>query len=268
MHRNEKLTSVPFTTRWTLAVLLVCLPTLSAPAGALNDLCGATIVADLKLDHDLTCTGDGLIVGADGIELDLNGHAITGSGSGAGVRVTGHSNVTISGGTVRNFFAGVLTNTSTNIVVKGNEFRENVDGVDLQAGSHGNTIKENIFLDNTSRGIMVRSDSTDHVIKENTFTGDNVSVLLFGSKDSTVKENILSASRLAGIRINFLATGNLIIENTVISNPVGILFNPGTTGNAVIENSIELNTCGLRGPSAGNTFKENLFSGNGADACL
>ena len=67
-------------TRRTAAFLLVCLPTLSAPvARATDDLCGATILADLTLDHDLTCVGNGLIVGADGISLKLNGHTITGS---------------------------------------------------------------------------------------------------------------------------------------------------------------------------------------------
>jgi hypothetical protein len=28
-----------------------------------------------------------------------------------------------------------------------------------------------------------------------------------------------------------------------------------------------MNTCGLRGPVGGNTFRENLFDGNVADSC-
>ena len=71
-----------------LAFLLVCLPTVFGPAAAADDLCGATIVADLKLDQDLTCAGNGLIVGADGIKLNLDGHTITGSGGGVGVGVS------------------------------------------------------------------------------------------------------------------------------------------------------------------------------------
>ena len=37
--------------------------------------CGDTITADVTLTADLTgCPGDGLIVAADGVRLDLNGH--------------------------------------------------------------------------------------------------------------------------------------------------------------------------------------------------
>ena len=57
----------------SLAFLLVCLPAILGPGAAADDLCGATIVANLKLDQDLTCAGNGLIVGADGIKIKLDG---------------------------------------------------------------------------------------------------------------------------------------------------------------------------------------------------
>src|SRR5437870_797904 len=125
-----------------LAFLLVCLPTLFGPTAAADDLCGATIVANVKLDQDLTCAGNGLIVGADGIKLNLDGHTITGSGSGVGISVSGRTNVSISGGVVKNFEAGVRITQSTDIVGKGNEFRENGDGVDMQPDSRGNTVND------------------------------------------------------------------------------------------------------------------------------
>ena len=152
-----------------------------------NELCGVTITEHLKLDHDLACVGTGLVVGADHLRIDLNGHTITGSGAGAGINVTGRTDVSIFGGTIRNFGAGVLTSTATGIVIKRNEFVENVDGIDLQAGSSGNTIKHNNFRDNRSRGIMIRGASTDHVIRENAFTGDRVGILVFAGMDNTIK---------------------------------------------------------------------------------
>lgn len=191
-------------------------------------------------------------------------------GTGAGINVTGRTDVSIFGGTIRNFGAGVLTNASTEIVIKRNTFAENIDGIDLQAGSSGNTIKQNDFRDNRSRGIMIRGASTDHVIKENTFTGDRVGILVFAGVDNTVKDNLVFASTLAGIRIN-IATGNLITTNTVTSNPAGIEFlvsgTQSAVGNTVARNTIELNTCGLKGPVGGNTVEKNLFAGNGADTC-
>ena len=56
---------------------------------AADVLCGATIVENFKLDHDVTCVGDGLTVGADGIKLNLGGHTIAGSGSGVEPRAAG-----------------------------------------------------------------------------------------------------------------------------------------------------------------------------------
>ena len=121
------------------------------------------------------------------------------------------------------------------------------------------------------RGIMSRSDSSANVIKDNTFAGNRVGILLFGAASSTVKGNTLSFSGLAGIRINVLAANNLIQENTVVSNPAGIEFTVTPTGssigNLLRENTLALNTCGLKGPVAGNTLKENLFEGNAADSC-
>ena len=236
-----------------------------------NDLCGVTITESLKLDHDLACAGNGLIAGADGIRIDLNGHTITGSGTGAGITVTGRTDVTIDGGTIRSFAAGVLTSASTGIVIKRNQFETNVDGVDLQSGSRGNTVSENAFKDSLSRGIMIRSASTDHVIRKNSFTGNRVGILVFGGMDVTVKHNVVSASTLAGIRINTLATGNFILRNTVASNPAGIEFlvtgGQSATGNTVARNTLELNTCGLKGPVIGNTVQKNRFVGNESDSC-
>jgi nitrous oxidase accessory protein NosD len=236
-----------------------------------SDLCGVTIVENLKLDHDLACTGNGLIVGADGLTLDLNGRTITGSGTGVGINVTGRTGVTILGGTIRRFFAGVLTNTSSDVVIKLNQFEANVDGVDLQAGSQGATIRHNSFQGSSSRGIMIRGASTDHVIRENTFAGNRVGILVFGGIGVTVRDNFVSASTLAGIRINTPATGNLIVKNQIASNPAGIEFlltgTQSAAGNTVVRNTLEQNVCGVKGPVTGNVVEKNGFAGNGSDSC-
>lgn len=242
--------------------------TASSPS---NDLCGAAISRNLQLDHDLACAGNGLSVVADHVKVDLNGHTITGSGVGAGIDVTGRTGVSIFGGTIRNFAAGVLTNTSTGIAIKRNAFVDNVDGIDLQAGSRGNTIAHNEFTANRTRGIMIRGMSTDHAIRKNSFTGNRVGILVFAGVDNIVKDNLVAASILAGIRINVFATGNLVVRNTVTTSPAGIEFLVSGTqtpvGNTVVRNAIEQNTCGVKGPVSGNTVEKNRFKENGADSC-
>jgi para-nitrobenzyl esterase len=236
-----------------------------------SDLCGTMVTADLTLGHDLACTGDGLIIGADGIRLDLNGRTITGSGTGVGIDVAGRTHVSIAGGVVKNFQAGVRVLDSTEIVIESNEISGNTDGIDLQLGSARNTIRHNTLRDNRSRGVMLRSGTADNGVKRNTLSGNRVGILLFGAVDTDVVDNLVSASLLAGIRLNVLANGNRVKDNSVVSNPAGIEFLVTPTGSAVgnwiVGNTIGTNTCGLKGPIDGNSLKHNTFTGNVVDTC-
>jgi len=258
------------------AVVLACLMICAVPTATANDLCGATILANLKLDHDLTCAGDALIVGADDITIDLNGHTITGSGTGSGILAVGRSGVVIEGGTIRNFLIGVQLAASTGVSVKEIRAMGNRDGIFL-IGSSGNTIKENIASENSRVGVMLRPgairNSTENVVKENTLSDNANGVILVETPSGNVfKENIITGSTNAGIALNGGVSGNVIKENTFGGNATGILFNLGSTGllptaNTFVENTITMNTCGVRGPVGDNTFKGDFFEGNVADSC-
>lgn len=257
--------------QWACALILAALPSHPAGAALADDLCGTTIVEDLRLDQDLTCAGNGLTVGADGIRMNLNGHVIAGAGTGVGILVMGRTDVSISGGVLRNFASGIRINASRDVVVKDMELRDNNDGIDCQAGCSGNTVKANAFVNNGARGIMIRGNTVGNIVKANTFTGNRVGILLFGSVNAIVKDNIVSTSVLAGIRVNPIATGNLVLANTITSNPSGIDFivaaGLAASGNAFLDNTIALNGCGLNGPYAGNIFSGNVFQANSADTC-
>lgn len=259
------------TNRWTAAVGCALAVTATAASVTANDLCGTTVLADLRLDHDLACGATALVVGADGVRIDLAGHTITGPGTGAGILIVGRRGVWVVGGRIENFTAGVQVNSSSGVVVKHMTFAANGEGVDLQTGSRGATIRENSFFDHRARGVMMRAGSADNVIKENAFSGNNVGVALNGTVDATVKENVMTSNRAAGVRINWPAAGNLVAENTIDTNPAGIDIPVTTTGSAVgntfRENRISNSTCGINGPTAGNTVSENIFTLNGANFC-
>ena len=82
--------------------------------------CGDTITVDTKLTRNLVnCPNNGLVIGADDITLDLNGHVIDGDDAefadcppdeacDIGVVDFDHRGVTIRGGTVREFTFGAL----------------------------------------------------------------------------------------------------------------------------------------------------------------
>ena len=93
----------------------------SGPALASHVRCGDTITTDTTLDSDLVnCPNNGIVIGANNITLDLNGHIIDGDatpvdpcpeGASCDVGVdnsAGHSGVTVEGGSVRQFSVGVL----------------------------------------------------------------------------------------------------------------------------------------------------------------
>src|SRR5262249_19771626 len=89
-----------------------------AQASALH--CGDVITVNTRLASDLVnCPDNGLVIGADNITLDLNGHVIDGDGTrvpscppdatcDTGVDNTaGHSHVTVKGGSIRQFNVAV-----------------------------------------------------------------------------------------------------------------------------------------------------------------
>ena len=48
--------------------------------------CGATLYSSTTLAHDIpTCSGNGLLIGADNMVLDCDGYTISGTGYGIGI---------------------------------------------------------------------------------------------------------------------------------------------------------------------------------------
>lgn len=255
--------------KWLLVIACVSGP--GAPAARATDLCGTTVVDHVKLSHDLVCSGDGLIVGANGIRIDLNGFSIQGSGTGAGVAVSGYDDVTIAGGVIRQFAVGIRVATSTELVIKQIEFVANAEGIDFQAGSIHNTVKDNAFRLSSTRAIMLRGNSKENDIKANTFADNRVGILVFGGVDNSIKDNFIAGSTLAGIRVNVIATGNVVKDNMIMSNAAGVEFLATPTGSAIgnelKDNTIGANACGLKGATAGNDIHDNSFQSNTTDTC-
>ena len=110
-----------------VAALLPAFAALGAGQASASHLgCGDTITADTTLDSDLVnCPNHGIVIGADNITLDLNGHLVDGDGAPAagcdpqkepcdfGVFNDGHNGVTVMHGSVREFAQGVLFGTAS-----------------------------------------------------------------------------------------------------------------------------------------------------------
>ena len=202
----------------TLASLAVILLAVAVP-GSMGDGralashvgCGAAITTDTTLDSDLVdCPNSGIVIGADDVKLDLNGHTIDGDGTPAvgcnprkefcdvGVLNRGHDAVTVRHGSVREFNVGVWglgvsQNRLLGIASSGNQccglgfFRgtrslvRNSSGSDSGEGgngmflfaSHHVRILDSSFRHNGDQGIIV-GDSTHNLIKGNLFSHNRV----------------------------------------------------------------------------------------------
>ncbi|MFC6016031.1 nitrous oxide reductase family maturation protein NosD [Plantactinospora solaniradicis] len=90
--------------------------------------CGGTVTTDLTLTANLSCRGDGLIVGADGVTVNLNGHTISGSAAGTGIRAVGVAAPRIRNGVIRGFTIGVWLEATRDARLTGLQLLDNGGG--------------------------------------------------------------------------------------------------------------------------------------------
>src|SRR3954452_9633878 len=197
-------------------------------AAAARPACGERITTSTTLRSDLRdCPGDGLLIGADGITLNLNGHAIDGdavSGSDdVGVRVDGHQGVLIRHGKVQEFDHAVrLSGSSHNRVVH------------LVATRNGDA--------DIGRAILLDSGSDGNLIARNDASGNGRSgIAVLDSHENLVAFNRTARNGVAGMGI-FGGGENRVIANVVADNADnGIFWGNGTTGGSIEGNRISRN---------------------------
>src|SRR6185369_3642234 len=90
---------------------VACPPAFTPKAGPVTPTCGMHVTTSIVLGADTpSCNNaNGLIVDADGITIDLNGHVIQGNQAVGtiGINVGNHGKVTIKNGAVRTFEVGI-----------------------------------------------------------------------------------------------------------------------------------------------------------------
>lgn len=221
------------------------------PARASAMACGSTIPATTTLHRDLTnCPGDGLIIAADNITLDLNGHTIDGDGipgvtaPNAGIRLAGHHGVALIGGTVQEFDTGVL----------------------LHAAPYNHLRRLTVLRNAPGRGIQLEEHSDDNRIEVNTSANNARSgISLLASDYNVLRDNLTHDNPLGGI-VGFTASHNRIEHNI---SPVGL--GDGSNDNVVAGNTASdaefgINLVGDRNLVAGNRITRNqgavVFTGD------
>lgn len=259
---------------------------LAAPASA--HTCGQVLMANNVLDIDVgPCPNGGIVIGADNITFDLNGHRIFGTGGAndkAGVSLKGRTGVTVKNGTVTDFDIGVAIEGGSANTVSGITARHNIgggggiggDGIAILS-STANRVLGNKTVDNgpySGIGVYSRVDG-DH---PRTTTGVSRNNLVDGN---SVQGNIISRDRTTplgtdndGIRVENDGASNTFSNNLVLNNGLdGVSLFADTANNVVRANNVQHNgfyrTTARRGSgiivftrSTGNVVENNSVSLN------
>jgi parallel beta-helix repeat protein len=204
--------------------------------------CGDTITADVTLDRDLTdCGSNGIVIGADGITLDLNGHTISGDGEpvrrcrrdqicDVGVANDDHAGVTIRGGSVRGFGIGVgVFRGRNNRFVKLDSSRNQFFGFVI-AGSSRTVIRDSTGHDNPrpdGDGLGVFMSHDLRIVHNSFRRNGQLGMHIVGSRKNLVKGNLVSRNGDFGMLLE--ADGNQVRGNrSVRDGGTGILVGPGS----------------------------------------
>ena len=221
----------------------------AAPADADELRCGQTITQDTTLTADVTnCPGVGIVIGADGITLDLGGHTVSAAArrnpTAHGIFDRGHHRVTIKNGTVRGFGAyGVRVAQANRVVVQDMKLDANFTGVGLVESARG-IVQRTEITGAKFVGVNLTGGTAD-VVRSNTISnGNGPGIFVQSSQRQTGSNHRITANKLTGNGITVQAGPRRVrlLGNTVSGSPVDgiVVFEPSTilqgntaTGNAV-----------------------------------
>jgi hypothetical protein len=208
--------------RRCFALLVAVAAVFVAPstASAAGPACGDVVVTDVVLEADLVGCSTGIVVGADNITVDLNGHTIDGQSTltGVGVEAVGRSGVRVVNGRIRSFGLGVFLLDTTESAVRQLVVRDTNIGISVSGVSgHSNRVVGNDVA-RSNQGILFFAPST--LVAENRVAeASGVGIRCRGS--GRIEDNRVVRSG-TGIELLFCAAD--VVGNDAVDNAgVGIL---------------------------------------------
>jgi parallel beta-helix repeat protein len=222
----------------TVVVFLV----LASSAAASGVRCGDAIATNTRLEADLVgCPADGIVIAADHVTLDLNGHRISGHGAGAGVLASGRVGVEVKHGAIEGFAEGVGLRSTTASSVR-------------QVALVGNGIS--------------CTDSSGCAIEQNTLSG-GAAILVAeapGATRSSIAGNLVRGAPGPGIEVRSTPNGARIVKNVVEQSGIGLAITR-SSATEIVDNTLRSNAGDGIFVSVGDLtlIERNLLARNGGN---
>lgn len=214
-------------------------PTMLTEPGVYMLTTGATISSS---------SGAGITIMSSNITLDLNGQTISGTGTGAGVRVVGARNVVVKNGIIDGALMGVVTMNSSNVRIEGLMIRGSM-GAPPEAGimmvATANSVVMNNQILNTALGIFVRGGgSFGNRIEANTIShmGFNAPLGICYNPSDTDPQG---------------PKGDLIARNLIRGYRQAVAFSDSSEYNVTEGNTFIFRTSASSSPNATNVLRNN-----------
>jgi parallel beta-helix repeat protein len=204
-------------------------PTQSFPAR--EGTCAMRVSDSFTLGNDMTCSGDGMVIVSDNVTVDLGGHTLTGPGMGpqtwplpqldsVGVRVGGHTGVTVRNGRAQAFSTGIYFIDMESSAIESVTTLRNRFGFYIHA-SKKITVKDsdvelNIYglhLQNSDDCVLV-----NNLLARQTYNSPGgYGLYLYASSRNRVTDNTIDSNVNWGIWFSD-AKENVIFHNNVVGN--------------------------------------------------
>lgn len=228
--------------------------------------CGSVVTHDVRLTCDLVgCAGNGLIVGADGVDIDLNGHSISGAGpfeSLSGVDIDAFERVRIRGGKITDFSRGVLGYDADGVRIERLSVTRTLEAVNL-GETTGGKVRDSRLAGNRE-GIVLRGTARTTVAGNVVVDNDTTGITDIDSRANVHARNLVARNTFDGISLESTAD-TAVVDNVVRGNGIDGIEAVVGTGVRYVGNRVNHNDeHGINDSGDGTVWRRNVANRNGA----
>jgi parallel beta-helix repeat protein len=193
--------------------------------------CGQVITRDVILLKDIECPGVGMIVGKDGITINLNNHRLSLANNTdtsripkveeIGILVPGQKNITITGpGAITGFdkaieFAGSERGYVWDLKLTGNNI-----GLSLKASDEITIYRS--FIEGNTIGIASQSSKGGLIISNQVSQNTNEGIVIMDSNYFIIGTNSLIGNGNIGIFLDVSSFNNTLSANNILNHAVDV----------------------------------------------